>query len=321
MKMEYEPSLIEEVVFKEITMREEKGDNTLSEEYHLKVDPIYEQFSLEDRQKEFKKIEWDFFEKLGFSKYVEEIFSEFPEVENLISGGVVVKARSHHDECIDLVRGLDDKADKYRIKIKLLSERFHNIPYLQKLMRHEIMHVLDMLDASFGYKNEFLGGSPLEQNIIRERYSTFWDIFVDSRLLRSGKETIGSKDARFEEFAALYSTFSGEVKKAIFDKLWEDEGLTHSRMMELAKDVNKVIEVADASDNSDFKEQNKVHIPGTVCPLCHFRTYNWIENLEEDPLLVKAVKEEFPDWSPQDSACERCVEMYKSRRALSNQMT
>ena len=47
MKIEYDPGLIEEVVFKTIKLREEKGDNVLSDEYHALTDPIYENFPLE----------------------------------------------------------------------------------------------------------------------------------------------------------------------------------------------------------------------------------------------------------------------------------
>ncbi|MDR4508624.1 MAG: hypothetical protein MRJ65_10390 [Candidatus Brocadiaceae bacterium] len=316
MKIEFDPGLIEEVLFKELRLREGEGDLKLSEEYHSLADPIYESFSLDERSPQFRKIEWDFFNKLGFVALIENAFNEYPAFEDVVAGGVIVKAKSKHDEGSNLTKGLDDKK---RIKVKLLSERFHDAGYLQKFMRHELMHVSDMLNDAFGYRDEVLGGNPMEQSIITERYSTFWDIFVDSRILKNGKETIGDKDSRYEEFAALYMGFPDESKKAIFETLWGDETLTHGRMLELATDVHKVLEIAHDKMPENLKQKKKVLLPGSLCPLCQFRTYNWVY-IDEDSEIVQDVKADVPDWSPEDGACDRCVEMYRSRRAISNQI-
>lgn len=318
MKIEFDPGLIEEVLYKEMRTREEQGDMKISEEYHSLADPIYENFPLEDRQREFRKIEWDFFNKLGFVTLIKNAFSEFPEFEEAVAGGVIVKAKSKHDEGSNLVTGLDDKVSKKRIKVKVLSERFHDPSYLQKFMRHELMHVFDMLSGAFGYRDEILGGNPMEQSIITERYSTFWDIFVDSRLLKKGKDALGSKESRYEEFAALYMGFPEEAKKAVFEKLWGNENLTHAGMLELATDVHKVLEVAQDGVSENRKQKKNVLLPGSLCPLCQFRTYTWVENLEEEPEIVQDIKGDFPHWSPEKGACGRCVEMYKSRRAISH---
>lgn len=316
--LEFDPGLIEEVIFKDIREKEEQGDVKLSEEYHLAVDPIYENFSLEERPKQFRKVEWDFFTKLGFVTLVEKVLSEFNELEELVAGAVIVRAKNKFDEGSDLVKDLNGKITKKRIKVKLLTERFHDQNFLQKFLRHELMHVLDMLSDSFCYKNEFLEGNPMEQSIITERYGTFWDIYVDSRILRSGKETIGSKESRYEEFCALYMGFPAEAKEAIFEVLWNDENLTHGRILELAKDVNKVLELANEKIPESMSQRKKILLPGSLCPLCQFRTYRWVENLGEDVETVQDIRQDFPGWSPEDGACDRCVEMYKARRAISH---
>lgn len=319
MNIEFDPGLIEAVIFKEMRIREDKGDSKLAEEYHSVADPIYENFSLEDRSKQFRKIEWNFFSKLGFVALIENALKEYPEFEELVAGAVIVKAKSKHDEGANLTKGLGGDVSKKKIKVKLLLERFHDHDYLQKFLRHEFMHIADMLNEAFGYRDEVLGGNPMEQSIITERYSTFWDIFVDSRLLKSGKETISTKEGRYAEFAALYMGFPEEAKVEIFEKLWGDQNHTHDSMLELAKDVRKVLGIAHDYDKvpDGVKQDNKVLLPGSLCPLCQFRTYSWVEDIEKDPEIVRAVKNDFPDWSPEDGACDRCVEMYKSRRAIS----
>jgi hypothetical protein len=63
MKLEFDPSLIEEVLFGELKAREEKGDFSFTLEYHSCIDPVYENFPLDERPSQFKKIEWDLFKK------------------------------------------------------------------------------------------------------------------------------------------------------------------------------------------------------------------------------------------------------------------
>ena len=64
MKLEFDPSLIEEVIFGELKAREQKGDFSFTLEYHSCIDPVYENFPSDERPSQFKKIEWAFFKKL-----------------------------------------------------------------------------------------------------------------------------------------------------------------------------------------------------------------------------------------------------------------
>ncbi|MFN3532075.1 MAG: hypothetical protein ACK41Q_06105 [Candidatus Brocadia sp.] len=317
MKIEFDPNLIEEVIFRELKAREEKGDFSLTNEYHSLTDPVYENLPLDERPAQFKKIEWDFFKKLGFSEVIKEIFAEFPELEGKVLGGVVIKAQNPFDEGSNLTKGPSEEASRKKVTIKVLSERFQDIPFLKKVIRHELMHVSDMVDESFGYRDERLGCNPMEESIIRERYSTFWDIFVDSRLIRKGKETISDKESRNREFESLYKKIPFEIKAAIFDVLWQDERLTHDRILELSKDVNKVMMIAEGLPVKHVEKAKKTLLPGAQCPLCQFRTYHWVDNFEQEPSLVELIKMDFPDWEPEDGACERCVEAYKVRSSNS----
>jgi hypothetical protein len=36
-----------------------------------------------------------------------------------------------------------------------------------------------------------------------------------------------------------------------------------------------------------------------------------VEEAAEDEDIVKILKEDFPDWKPQDGVCSRCEEYYK----------
>ena len=313
MKLEFDPSLIEEVIFGELKAREEKGDFSFTLEYHSRIDPVYENFPSEERPSQFKKIEWDFFKKIESPKIIREIFDEFPELEGKVAGGVIAKAVNPFDEGSYLTKGMNQAAGQKRIVVKLLPDRFQESSYLRKLVRHELMHASDMLSESYGYRDERLGGNPMEESIVKERYSTFWDIFVDGRLIRKGRETIADREIRYREFESLYKMIPDEVKTAIFDVLWQDEHLTHDKILGLAKDANEVMKISDGLTISPSFKRKKTISPGAQCPLCQFRTYHWAENIEQDAYLVDAIKKDFPRWEPEDGVCGQCVEAYKVR--------
>ena len=313
MKLEFDPSLIEEVIFGELKAREGKGDFSFTLEYHSRIDPVYENFPSEERPSQFKKIEWDFFKKIESPKIIREIFDEFPELEGKVAGGVIAKAVNPFDEGSYLTKGMNQEAGQKRIVVKLLPDRFQESSYLRKLIRHELMHASDMLSESYGYRDERLGGNPMEESIVKERYSTFWDIFVDGRLIRKGRETIADREIRYREFESLYKKIPDEVKTAIFDVLWQDEHLTHDKILGLAKDANEVMKISDGLTISPSFKRKKTISPGAQCPLCQFRTYHWAENIEQDAYLVDAIKKDFPRWEPEDGVCGQCVEAYKVR--------
>jgi len=313
MKLEFDPSLIEEVIFGELKAREGKGDFSFTLEYHSRIDPVYENFPSEERPSQFKKIEWDFFKKIESPKIIREIFDEFPELEGKVAGGVIAKAVNPFDEGSYLTKGMNQAAGQKRIVVKLLPDRFQESSYLRKLVRHELMHASDMLSESYGYRDERLGGNPMEESIVKERYSTFWDIFVDGRLIRKGRETIADREIRYREFESLYKKIPDEVKTAIFDVLWQDEHLTHDKILGLAKDANEVMKISDGLTISPSFKRKKTISPGAQCPLCQFRTYHWAENIEQDAYLVDAIKKDFPRWEPEDGVCGQCVEAYKVR--------
>lgn len=313
MKLEFDPALIEEVIFGELKAREEKGDFSFTLEYHSCIDPVYENFPSEERPSQFRKIEWDFFKKLGVSKAIKEIFDEFSEFEEKAAGGVIARAVNPFDEGSYLTKGMNQDVGLKRIVVKLLPDRFQDIPYLRKLVRHELMHASDMLSEAYGYRDERLGGNPMEESIVKERYSVFWDIYIDSRLIRKEKETVSDKEGRYLEFEALYKKIPDEVKRAIFDVLWQDESFTHDKILRLAKDANEVIKISDGLTIVPSYKRKKTISPGAQCPLCQFRTYHWAENVEQDAYLVGVIKKDFPNWEPDDGVCGQCVEAYKVR--------
>ena len=137
--------------------------------------------------------------------------------------------------------------DIKNIGMKIRSEHFFDPPNLRRQLRHEFMHVSDMIDEKFGYTYDRLPqvSSPVEENIIRDRYRIIWDIYIDSRLIRQGKETVSDKENQHREFEALYLKIPYSQREVIFENLWGAENLTHHDILDMANDARKVLELAE----------------------------------------------------------------------------
>lgn len=313
-KIHCDPALTEEVVLREIRRREEEGDLRASQEYHLQADPIYERFPVPAREAEFEKLHRKFFLDLGFTELVMKAVLEFPELaateEVFIGNGM-----TEREEAADLSR------DRKRVGIKIRPARFSDPQGLSLSLRHEFQHVADMLDETFGHPLIHESGlalcadSPAEAHLIRDRYRRIWDIYIDGRLRRKGKETISDKEERYSEFEALFrsQSVSSQQVVAAFEALWTTEKLTHAEIVEMAGDPNKILERGGAQE--EF--QQRALFPGSLCPLCRFPTFHWAEGLHELPEeVMESLKGDFPMWRPEEGSCERCIEVYRARAGV-----
>ena len=97
MEIRFQPALLQEVIdsFSEKTERE--GDPTYYNEFHEMADPIYEKYSLDDREPEFKKLYQQLFGKWGFADILNQSFDEFPVLKAKI-GIVLVRGVLKEDQ-------------------------------------------------------------------------------------------------------------------------------------------------------------------------------------------------------------------------------
>jgi len=306
----YDPYMVEEIVFSKLREIEGTGNMELYEQYHNLSDRIYELDDEDERSDGFVELNKEFFNTLGFSEVVRGVVDEFPEFHEKIEEIHIRKPTTMIEVGSDLVD------ERRKAVIRLFPEQFMDITHLRKFIRHELMHVVDMLGEKFGYKEGKLARLPVEETIVREKYKLFWDIFIDSRLEKRGKETVRSKDERFGEFEKLYARLPADGKKAVFEGLWKEENLTHDKAVELAKDFTKLVAAYGGTLQEGVKEAKKVLIPGSPCPLCSFPTFNWLDTASLDEQIIRLIKADFPDWQVDDGICDRCAECYTVRAGL-----
>jgi len=327
MEIRFQPALLQEVIDSFIEKTEREGDPTYYKEFHELADPIYEKFSLDDREPEFKKLYQYLFGIWGFSDIVRDAFNEFPALKEKI-GIVLVKGVLKEDqEGVDILRKwgsverelakeFEDKGLK-GVGIKLIPRRFYD-PALTRYCRHELTHISDMLDSAFNYDPDTkVGQNPGEETLILHRYRVLWCLNIDSRLVRTGKEQMLSKEDRFKEFRSWYRKIPPGQLKSVFEGLWQAEALTHSELVEMASDTLRVMDRAVEIEGGEVPEtQNKVMLmPGFPCPLCRFPTYSWVEDLENklEKYVLDFIRDNHPGWDTEFGACDRCVEVYKLR--------
>lgn len=301
MEIRYTPELMEKVIMEEMRRREVQRDASLTNLYQSKVEPLYE-LDEEARAEMFAKVHAELFSKLGFDKMVRKILEEFSRVDKVVSV-FVVQAKT--EEEADLV---GEEGKPKLILIKLQPESFFHSVLLSKVLRHELMHVSDMLDEDFGYRMERLGNSLVEEMTVKDKYRLLWDIYIDSRLARR-RAWQEAKELRFAEFERLYKKIPEQHRKKVFEALWSAQKMTHSELLELAKEPRKLLEKAGIA-----LDKKTILLPGMLCPLCKFPTYNWVEEIQiVEPEIIRAIKQDFPAWEPEQGACDRCIEIYRAR--------
>jgi len=241
MEIRFQPALLQEVIDSFIEKTEREGDPTYYKEFHELADPIYEKFTLDDREAEFKKLYQYLFGIWGFSDIIRDAFNEFPELKQRV-GIVLVKGVLKEDqEGVDVLRKWGsvehDLAKQFEEKglkgvgIKLIPRRFYD-PALTRYCRHELLHIHDMLDPAFGYDPDTrVGQNPGEETLILHRYRILWNISVDSRLIASGKEPMLQKEDRFKEFRSWYRKIPPAQLKSVFEGLWQTSYFTHSELV------------------------------------------------------------------------------------------
>ena len=316
MNIQYDTTLAEAVVRQEMEKRERKGDLSLLEEYHKKADPIYELEAL-DREEEFDILYEQFFlNNLGYGNLIKEVLEEFPSLNDKVSD-IYINRDLMREEANLMKKDSDDTGNLRKVKIKVRVETFDNTNELRKALRHELMHVKDMLDEDYGYDIKVSALNVTEENFIRDRYKILWDIYIDSRLTREGRETIENKDKRFAWFSGIYKKIPYPQRVVMFDNFWGKERMTHKEILDMSTDMIKTVAVmgGNASDIELDEKEKETQRHGSACPLCKFPTYKWAEdiNLEDENAkkLQKAIKADFPNWGTHEGACERCVELYK----------
>lgn len=317
MKMIYDPLLTEAVVLQEIVRRQDLGDSLLFREYHVAADRLYHRCP-DAREAAFQKLHSQFFAKLGFAESLQTELQAFPEIEAQVSEILVALAAAPAEAGADLSLEQGNGSDRAitRVGIRLQPDQFLDRATLQRYLRHELLHVVDLLNPDFGYERDtpLVASSPAVENIIRNRYRLLWCLCIDARLEATGREPLTDRETHRLQFDAQYRKFAPAVRKAIFERLWRPGPRSHSSLLQMAMGSEGLLRLAGDAGHKGSEPPRRVLLPGSPCPLCRFPSYHFVEDPSSlDRALTAEIQRDFPDWTLDDGLCERCLEAYTLR--------
>ncbi len=155
------------------------------------------------------------------------------------------------------------------------------------LLRHELLHVADMLDPAFGYAPRLPadeGGAPFRV-LLTARYRALWDAYVDGRLARAGRGVAGARAERDRQFRRAFPEL-GDGVDAQFERFWDGARCTHAEMVAFASGPQ-----------------------APRCQLCRL-PFRPVSCADVPAPALAAIAEDFPAWDPGAPICKRCAEVY-----------
>ncbi len=265
-------------------------------------DAIYEVEITDIRETSFRELGARWFRSFGVADVLLELLREHPSLVNWVSGCFVLPARSSKDEGADLHAAKGQTADASLLPalvIHLQTKTLVSAEPLTFLLRHELLHIADMLEPEFGYEPSLpdLDGGPMLQRLIQDRYRVLWNTTVDGRLAaRGGLPMQQAESRRREEFLAMFRMLGAEAERH-FEHFFQESRPTHAELVAFAL----------RPTGSEGKS-------GQQCLLCSLPT----SNLHPHPgglhqRIVVAIHKDFPEWRQEMGLCLQCADLYDAR--------
>lgn len=232
--IEYEPRLIEEAVLRALSCRVEEP------EFRAERDPLYEIADPEEREARFRAFHAAWFRRLGLGEGIDEALEEQPSVPANVARCLVAYTPWAREEAAELFvpsRNGAAAPPEPVVLIRLRPETLTLPDRLRTLLRHELVHIADMLDPGFGYEPWLppSGAGPGQEQLVRDRYRVLWDAYIDGRLARLGRTPAGIRAERVSEFRRAFPML-GERAEETFEHFFEAVSCGHGELMAFALD-------------------------------------------------------------------------------------
>ena len=265
--------------------------------FNREREKLYAILDPDERNRAFFHLHLEWFRDWGMETLLTDPLRDFPLLSQALKILAFRKARSKNDEGGELY--INEAGDRNGV-VAMRPERLRQEAELAPFMRHELSHLHDMVNPTFGYLPELAvsGPSLSQQRLARERYRLLWDVSIDGRLVGRGRQTIATKEQRWTEFCGAFDFWPGARQEQVFNSLWNNPQPTHRGIEELVCDPREL-------------HTSTGPRPGAPCPLCGFPTFAWADapNLTEG--TVNLIRSEFPHWTRGQGACSRCVDIYR----------
>jgi hypothetical protein len=291
----YEDDFVESAVFFCANSRRNAPPSLQIRRFHQEREKLYSILDPDERNTAFFNLHLEWFREWGLEKLLFDVADEFPLLRKNLTALVFRKVRAKNDEGAELYAS----AENGRVGVVALRvERFEQTGQLAGFLRHEFMHVHDMLNPEFGYSPQLHlpGQNAAQQRATRERYRLLWDITIDGRL--AGKHGSDFKQKHRATFDQVFGFWLENKRDEVFQGLWQNSAPLHANLLAIASDPREV-------------KSSQEPCPGSPCPLCGFPTFHWADSNAISERTIAAIQKEFPQWKAEQGACGRCVEIYR----------
>lgn len=307
-EIRFDPALAEEAVFLELNRREASGDRCMAEVFHTQRNSLYvAEGAADEREARFQQLAARYFHELGFAALVTKRFEEFPLVAAHVQMARVQRVWTRKEERVELYvrpgpHGHNGPAEvSTTLLLGLQAARYLNRDELVAFLRHELMHICDMLDPAFAYEPhpEFGGECETENDLIQERVRLLWNLWVEGRMQRSGWPLPDAGNRSRRGLDRAFASWQPHRREAVFQDLGSRDCCTQLELLTLARD-ERLTRMLGAG--------------GVRCPLCHFPTRHGVRGWDgEWAPVTQAIQADYPDWTPTQGACLQCAELYRTR--------
>jgi hypothetical protein len=295
MQLQYDEDLVESAVIFSASGRNKNIEPLLVRRFNRERERLYSIADPDERNAAFFQLHLSWFREWSLEKQLIDVLNEFPLIRKSVRLIGFRKSRGKKDEGAEMYV---NEAGRHAI-VSLRAERFEKAAALAAFLRHEFMHLHDMVDPNFDYspQTDLRVSSPSQQRLALERYTVLWDITIDQRLIRQKRETIATREDRSREFDRTFQFWPEEKRAEVFQQLWTNQAPRHAELMELA------------CDPCSLRHAN-LPAPGALCPLCNFSTFQWADVKSLSQPILDRIRTEFPSWEINQGMCDRCAEAY-----------
>lgn len=292
-RLEFDPQLMEETVMLNTSGHPREA------EFRQARDAIYPLKDPEEKDAQFNQLHRQWFMRLDLGRRVMIALREQPALMQNTRGCYLAYVPLKKAEGADLHGSFPTT-----IVLKLRPESLLADSFLSGFLRHEFMHLADIVDPCFAYEPELPESEigPTHDNLIRERYRVLWDAWIDGRLFLRGWTTEEVRQQRRLEFQATFPMLEKHCQD-IFSAWSQSPVHTHHDLVTFALDP----ESAAPGRSVERPRAGR-------CPLCLFPSFDLQYDSDLPAEAVREIEADFPDWKPEQGACPQCNDLYQARQ-------
>jgi hypothetical protein len=238
MVLDYAPELLEAALLHALQEHAE------APVFYQEREALYNITDAAQREAAFRRFHVAWFTRLALGQVIEQALSEHPLFLQHVQGCKVLGARSRRDEeaelfvasapCIPTAGSPASSARRW-IVLRLLPQRFAAPAPLLEFLRHELLHIADMLDPAFGYAPTIPPSDvgPIYDRLLRDRYRVLWNTSIDGRLSRLGWAPMSVRERRWQDFAGAFPMLDAHLADA-FSHFFDGTIVTHAALVRFA---------------------------------------------------------------------------------------